>query len=122
MVRLGASLASLVALIALGGCGADKTPVAHVGDATITRAQLARLLNTDSSKLPAEKADFAACLTRTQRSGDHGLPLGTPRERCRYEHLTQLRNALATLSHTQWVRQEAKAQGIAVTDAERKRA
>jgi hypothetical protein len=92
MPRLAASLASLVVLLVVSGCGEDDTPVAHVGDAKITRAQLKRELGGDAS--------------------GHKT----------YQELIRTTRAMATLIHTQWVRQEAKAEGIELTDAERNKA
>src|SRR3954452_19038882 len=80
---------ALVALaVVVAGCGgADKTPVAHVAGATITRGQLNSLLGKDHSKATAR----------------------------------ELQGALGTLIHFQWVRAEAKADHVTLTDAERKK-
>ena len=117
MARLAAACASLLMVIAAAGCGGDDTPVAHVGDATITHGQLVRQLGT-----VGVTPDLKGCIARFKSLGDGGLPLGTPAERCRYEHLRDLTSALATLIHTQWVRQEAKSEGVKATDADLKKA
>jgi hypothetical protein len=113
MARLAALLALLVALLVVSGCGKDDTPVAHVGDAKITRAQLDR-------ELKGNAPDYKACLARTKPGSDPAL--GTPQQQCRYQELIRTTRALATLIHTQWVRQEAKAEGVELTDAERAKA
>src|SRR4051794_6530747 len=87
-MRLAALAPLAVAVAVVVGCGADKTPVAHVAGATITRGQL---------------NDLAA---------SPGPPKPTARER---------QAALGTLIHFQWVRAEAKAEGVTLTDAEHKK-
>lgn len=91
-------LALVVAVAALvaAGCGADKKPVAHVGDITVTHG------------------DFKAFLDPEPKCSD-------PSVNCRYQHLRAVQAAMGAGIHYAWARQEAKLEGIEITDADRKR-
>jgi hypothetical protein len=121
MARLAALLITGLALLTISACGDDDTPVAHVGDAVITRAQLDRQLKPTGGELDPDPPAFTKCIERLSKI-DGGAGAGTPKERCRYEYLKQLSSALATLIHTEWVRQEAKAEGVSVSEADLEKA
>jgi hypothetical protein len=91
MTRAGTAIA-IVAVLLLASCGDDDTPVAHVGDAKITRAQLDKVLHRDASHAAAEPGS--------------------------YRFTRDINGALGELIHFHWVRSEAKAAGVTVSDAE----
>ena len=92
MTRVAASVAVFVALL-LASCGDDDTPVAHVGDTKITRSQLDKVLDRDASHAAAQPGS--------------------------YRFTRDINGALGELIHFQWVRSEADAEGVSVSDAEK---
>lgn len=92
-MRLGIAVAAL--LVTLTGCGADKTPVAHVAGTALTRGDYKKLLD-----------DTPACKDDTPN--------------CRFQHLRAVQSAMGTVIHYEWARLEGKRQGIQVTDRDRK--
>jgi hypothetical protein len=91
------SLAAALFVFALAGCGGSAT-LAHVGDRSITQAQVQRLVEHGREEAAREGADFPA-------RGDDG-----------YRALE--RQALAILVARVQVEQAARRLGVAVSDAE----
>ena len=83
-----------LAAVALGSCGEDKTPVAHVGDIAITRGDFKKELHSSEGD-GFQSADRRFDLTR------------------------RVQAALSTLIHYSWAKAEARSRGITLTDADR---
>jgi hypothetical protein len=123
--RLALVLLSISAVLAVGCGGDDQLPddsVAKVGDTVITKADFERARTRGAND---GAGDVAACVAEKQAAGNNGsakLPKRELEALCQRE-ARRIRDAvLDALIKAEWVRQEARARGIAVTSAEVRRA
>src|SRR3954451_15340413 len=88
---------------ALAGCGRDKTPVAHVGDAAIPKSDFDSEFSR-GARFTLKPPDFSECVDRVKLGG-----AATPamKSYCRYQYVRQVNSAMSTVIHFEWVRQEA---------------
>lgn len=126
----GAARLALVSLsisvVLATGCGDDdQLPegyVARVGKTVITKSDFERARSKGAGDGTGE---LAACVAEKRAAGDEGAatpPEGELKEQCQRE-ARRIRDAvLETLIKAEWIRQEARARDIAVTNAEVQRA
>jgi foldase protein PrsA len=135
-------IGTLLALVATGlgaalvaGCGNDVPPnaVAKVGDEVITQDEFDKWLKTASAgqaqgagaPAPPDPPDFERCVASRKKQP---VPKGQERptdaqlkKQCRQEFEQLKTEVMQFLIQSEWVQQEAEAQGVEVTDKEVRR-
>jgi foldase protein PrsA len=127
-------LAGLGAAV-VAGCGNDVPPnaVAKVGDSVITQDEFDKWLGTASmqqaqgtgASAAPDPPDFKKCVAAKKKQP---LPKGQQqpsdaqlKDQCKQEYDTLKTEVMQFLIQSEWVQQEAKAQGISVSDKEVKK-
>ena len=129
------AVAGITAAGAVSGCGNDVPPnaVAKVGDTVVTRSDFNKWLGTaargqsqGSAVVVPDPPDFKNCVAqREKQKTPKGATKPSPSElkrQCQQEFNQLKGQVMQFLIQAQWVQQEAKAQGVTVSDAEVKRA
>jgi foldase protein PrsA len=123
--RLAALLVSAtLAATTLGACGGGDVPddgVAKVGETVIERAEFDRRLQATASGQPGGAAldppEFTGCVGAKRQQGARGDEEELERQ-CEQEYNKVKGSVMRFLIQAEWVRQEAAAEGIEVTEEE----
>jgi PPIC-type PPIASE domain len=116
----------LAAAAVLAGCGGNgvKTArrndpvVAHVGDATISISALTHWMKVLAPQhVVPDEPGFHVCIAHGRTLAPQSTP-GQSKEACRRRYEALVRQALEFLISSQWLVQEADAEGIGVTQRE----
>jgi parvulin-like peptidyl-prolyl isomerase len=125
VLRIFAVGAGIVACASVAGCGDDEglpdDVVAKVGDIAITKSDFERALSFATGR-GNDPRDYDACVAAMREAAGDADGTQPPEaellERCRAEWEQVKTNVMDTLIQAEWTRQEAKAQGIGLTDAQ----
>ena len=133
-LKLTAALAALGSTVLVTACGNDvpSGAVAKVGDSTIEKAEFDRWLKTGAESAaqgsaaavpdPPEFTKCAESITSQPAPQGSGAPSEAEAKKQCEDQYEQLKNdVMQFLIQSEWVEQEAKEQGIKVSDAEVRR-
>jgi foldase protein PrsA len=122
MLVVAAGLLGAAAIAACGGSdGLEDDAVAEVGGTVITKSDFESALRFATGR-DSDPRDYAACVAGKQEPGS-GAGAKQPAEaelerQCRQEYQQIKTSVMDYLIKAEWTRQEAKARGIVVDDAE----